>query len=147
MIVVVPRQGSSVDSLVAQMDAPAWDALLAGLHEASGIVQIPKFRLEWKGSLQPSLIDMGMGIAFDGGRADFTGISRDGGLAISTVDQKTFVKVDEEGTEAAAVTAVGITTTSAPSPLLRADRPFLFAIRERFSGTLLFIGKMAVPPG
>lgn len=147
MIVVVPPQGSSVDSLIAQMDAPAWDALLAGLHEASGIVQIPKFRLEWKGSLKPSLIDMGMGIAFDGGRADFTGISREGGLAISTVDQKTFVNVDEEGTEAAAVTAVGITTTSAPSPLLRADRPFLFAIRERFSGTLLFIGKMAVPPG
>ncbi|HET7552315.1 MAG TPA: serpin family protein [Gemmatimonadaceae bacterium] len=146
MVVVVPQQGYSVDSLIARMDAPGWEALLASLHDASGIVQIPKFRLEWKGNLNQSLIDMGMGIAFDLGRADFTGISRGGGLAISTVDQKTYVNVDEEGTEAAAVTAVGITTTSAPSALLRADRPFLFAIRERFSGTLLFIGKMAVPP-
>jgi serpin B len=145
MIVVVPKQGLSVDSLIAHMDAPGWTALLAGLHDASGVVQIPKFRLEWKGTLVPSLTDMGMGIAF-GSSADFSGISRDGGLFISLVDQKTFVNVDEEGTEAAAVTAVGMTTTSAPSALLRADRPFLFAIRERFSGTLLFIGKLAVPP-
>jgi serpin B len=146
MVVVVPARGSSVDSLIARMDAPAWQALRAGLHESAGTVQIPKFRLEWKGSLEPSLGDMGMGIAFDGGRADFSGISRAGGLAISTVDQKTYVNVDEEGTEAAAVTAVGVKLTSMPAPLLRADRPFLFAIRERFSGTLLFIGKMAVPP-
>jgi serpin B len=146
MIVVVPNQGASVDTLIAQMGAPWWEALLAGLHEASGMVQIPKFRLEWKGSLRPSLTDMGMGIAFDDGRADFSGIARGGGLAITSVDQKTYVNVDEEGTEAAAVTAVGVIVTSTPVPLLRADRPFLFAIRERFSGTLLFIGKMAVPP-
>jgi serpin B len=56
------------------------------------------------------------------------------------------VNVDEEGTEAAAVTSVGVGVVSLPLPLLRADRPFLFAIRERFSGTLLFVGKMAVPP-
>jgi serine protease inhibitor len=146
MIVVVPQRGSSIDSLIARTDAPGWQALLAGLHETGGVVQIPKFRLEWKGNLNRSLIDMGMGIAFDYGRADFTGIARGGGLAISTVDQKTYVNVDEEGTEAAAVTAVGVGIVSAPSALLRADRPFLFAIRERFSGTLLFIGKMAVPP-
>lgn len=145
MIVVVPNQGLSVDSLIARMDAPGWNALLAGLHDASGTVQLPKFRLEWKDSLKAPLIDMGMGIAFSD-QADFSGISREGGLAISSVDQKTFVDVDEEGTEAAAVTSVGIGVTSAPSALLRADRPFLFAIRERFSGTLLFIGKLAVPP-
>jgi serpin B len=56
------------------------------------------------------------------------------------------VDVDEEGTEAAAVTSVGMGVVSLPLALLRADRPFLFAIRERFSGTLLFIGKLAMPP-
>jgi serpin B len=146
MIVVVPRQGLSVDSLIANLDASRWQALLDGLTERGGEVQIPRFGLEWKDSLAGPLIDMGMGIAFDSDRADFSGISHDAALFISRVDQKTYVNVDEEGTEAAAVTSVGMGVTSAPSALLRADRPFLFAIRERFSGTLLFIGKMAVPP-
>lgn len=146
MIVVVPRQGLSVDSLISELDASRWQALLGGLTERGGLVQIPRFRLEWRSSLSAPLIDMGMGIAFDATRADFSGISRDASLFISSVDQATFVNVDEEGTEAAAVTSVGIGFVSLPLPLLRADRPFLFAIRERFSGTLLFIGKMAVPP-
>jgi serpin B len=146
MIVVVPREGLSVDSLIAELDAARWQALLDGLTEREGEVQIPRFRLEWKDSLNRPLIDMGMGIAFDSYRADFSGISHDASLFISSVEQKTYVNVDEEGTEAAAVTSVGLGVTSVPSALLRADRPFLFAIRERFSGTLLFIGKMAVPP-
>ena len=146
MVVVVPRQGSSVDSLISKMDATRWQALLDGLTERGGLVQIPRFRLEWKSSLNAPLIDMGMGIAFDATRADFSGISHDAALFISGVDQKTYVNVDEEGTEAAAVTSVGVGVVSLPLPLLRADRPFLFAIRERFSGTLLFMGKMAVPP-
>ncbi|HEY9450834.1 MAG TPA: serpin family protein [Gemmatimonadaceae bacterium] len=147
MVIVVPGEELSVDSLITELDTDRWEALLAGLTEHNGIVELPKFRLEWKDSLEAPLIDMGMGIAFDPNRADFSRISRQTSLLISSVDQKTFVNVDEEGTEAAAVTSVGIGPTSAPSPLLRADRPFLFAIRERFSGTLLFIGKMAVPPG
>jgi serpin B len=147
MVVVVPGQELSIDSLIAELNTGRWEALLAGLTEHNGIVELPRFRLEWKDSLKAPLIDMGMGIAFDPYRADFSGISRQTSLFISSVDQKTFVDVDEEGTEAAAVTSVGMGPTSAPSPLLRADRPFLFAIRERFSGTLLFIGKMAVPPG
>ena len=146
MIVVVPREGVGVDSLISEMDATRWQALLDGLTKQGGLVQIPRFRLEWESSLNAPLIEMGMGVAFDGGRADFSEISRDAGLFISTVYQKTYVNVDEEGTEAAAVTAVGMRVVSLPPPLLRADRPFLFAIRERLSGTLLFIGKMAVLP-
>ncbi len=146
MIVVVPREGISVDSLIAGMDAVRWQSLLDGLSTQDGFVEIPRFELEWGDYLNEPLIDMGMGIAFDNGRADFSGISPYSGLFISTVFQKTWVKVDEEGTEAAAATSVGIGVVSAPRALLRADRPFLFAIRERFSGTLLFIGKMAVPP-
>lgn len=146
MVVVVPSGGQSVDSLIASLDPDSWDALLESLTKQSGDVYIPRFRLEWKDSLIEALTAMGMGIAFDGGSADFSGISTAGQLYISSADQKTFVAVDEEGTEAAAVTTIGGGVTSVSSALLRADRPFLFAIRERLSGTLLFIGKMATPP-
>jgi serpin B len=78
--------------------------------------------------------------------ADFTRMSPVGlNLIITQVLQKTFVDVDEEGTEAAAATVVGVGTTSLP-PQFRADHPFLVVIRERLSGTILFIGKIAKLP-
>jgi serine protease inhibitor len=76
--------------------------------------------------------------------ADFTKINRNGGLCIYDVLHKTFVDVNEEGTEAAAVTSVVIGTTSVGSSF-RVDRPFVFAIRENKSGTILFIGKIVDP--
>jgi serpin B len=88
--------------------------------------------------------------AFMGGLADFTGISDDAlqrGLYISKVKQKTYVDVNEEGTEAAGVTSVEIRETSIPDRFFfRADRPFLFVIRERFSETILFAGILVEPP-
>lgn len=140
MVVVVPSPGSSLDSLVASLDATRWAALLASFTLRHGEVAIPRFRLEWKKELNDPLTALGMGVAFQDGAADFSGISKSQSLVITTVLQKTFVDVNEEGTEAAAATSVGIGPTSAPAPLLRADRPFLFAIRERFSGTVLFMG-------
>jgi serpin B len=87
---------------------------------------------------------MGMGIAFSNS-ANFSRIAN-ASLAISEVKHKTFVEVNEEGTEAAAVTSVGIGLTAMPStPSLRVDRPFIFAIREHQSGTILFIGKIVNP--
>ncbi|MGH7605634.1 MAG: serpin family protein [Gemmatimonadaceae bacterium] len=78
--------------------------------------------------------------------ADFTRMSPRGlDLVITKVLQKTYVDVDEEGTEAAAATSVGIGITSVPAAF-RADRPFLAVIRDRFSGTILFIGKIAKLP-
>jgi serpin B len=78
--------------------------------------------------------------------ADFTRMSPLGhDLFITRVVQKTFVDVDEEGTEAAAATVVGVGLTSMPASF-RADRPFLVVIRERFSGTILFLGKIAKLP-
>jgi serine protease inhibitor len=145
MVVVVPGEGRSVDSLIASLGPESWNALLTSLSEQSGDVYIPRFRLEWSDSLIEALKAMGMGVAFNVETADFSGISKQSQLFISAVDQKTFVDVDEEGTEAAAVTSVGAGVVSMQDPLVRADRPFLFAIRERLSGTLLFIGKMATP--
>jgi serpin B len=101
--------------------------------------------MEWKDTLNADLIGMGMERAFCDGCADFTRMSPVGNnLFISFVQQNTFVNVNEEGTEAAAVTTVGVGETSGP-PVLRFDRPFVFVIRERLSGTILFMGKVAVP--
>ena len=76
---------------------------------------------------------------------DFSGLSPRGrDLEISEVKQKTFINVDEEGTEAAAVTSVGVRVTSAPSSMV-VNRPFLVVIRERFGGAILFIGKIGDP--
>ncbi|MFH1250153.1 MAG: serpin family protein, partial [bacterium] len=78
--------------------------------------------------------------------ADFTNINKDGNLYISEVKHKTFVEVNEEGTEAAAVTSVEIGLTSIGSGItMRINRPFVFAIRENHSGTILFIGKIVKP--
>ena len=83
--------------------------------------------------------------AFDPDLADLTRLSPVGPLFISEVKQKSWVDVNEEGTEAAAATSVGVGFTSGPL-VVRADRPFLFFIRERLSGTILFAGKFASPP-
>ena len=91
--------------------------------------------------LNDPLIAMGMPTAFTGA-ADFSRIS-DERLLISKVIHKTYISVDEDGTEAAAVTAIEMIKTSMPMyPIVRADRPFLFVIREKSTGVILFIGKM-----
>jgi serpin B len=95
--------------------------------------------------LNDPLQALGMRRPFDPVGADFTRMSAPGGLFISKVKQKAFVDVHEEGTEAAAVTSVQIDLTSA-GPAIRIDRPFVFAIRERLSGTILFLGKIVRPP-
>jgi serine protease inhibitor len=103
--------------------------------------------LEYSRRLNADLTSLGMGIAFDRDRADFYRIAdvRPDRLYITRVDQKTFVEVNEEGTEAAAATAVGVGIVSAPQRVeMRVDRPFVFAIRERLSGTVVFLGVMNV---
>jgi serpin B len=97
--------------------------------------------VEYGARLNDALTALGMGVAFDDQRADLSGIADVGSrrLYISRVDQKAFVEVNEEGTEAAAATNVGVGLTSAP-PSMIVDRPFLFMIRERFSGTIMFVG-------
>ena len=88
-----------------------------------------------------------MHVPFSTTQADFTKMSSVSGLYISFVKQRTFVDINEDGTEAAAVTATGISLTSAPmTSLMRVDRPFIFVIRERLSGTVLFMGKVVSMP-
>jgi len=149
MTVVLPAPDTHVGELLESFGPEAWDALVDGLSATEIQVGLPKFRLEYEKSLNDVLESMGMGPAFDETQADFSRMNPDAvsmGLHISRVKQKAFVEVDEEGTRAAAVTSVEVGVTSAP-PSFVADRPFLFAIRERLSGTLLFMGVVRDPTG
>ena len=105
---------------------------------------LPKFTLEYAITLNDVLTALGMGIAFDPARADFSRMYAGGGVYIDSVVQKTFVDVNEEGTEAAAVTSVVVGRSSGGTSFV-VDRPFLFVIRERYSGTILFMGKILDP--
>jgi serine protease inhibitor len=146
MTIVLPDEPEDIDALVQGLTRDQWNLWTAGLDSTSRIVSLPKFELDYKIRLNDVLKMLGMEVAFcDGGPADFSRLFP--GACISFVDHKTYVKVDEEGTEAAAVTAVGVGVTSVGPPTLIIDRPFVFAIRERYSGTILFMGKMMDPTG
>lgn len=145
MIVVLPKHGQSIEAFVNSMSHDSWNGLRTSLQPQRGRIFLPKFKLEFEKVLNDQLKAMGMAVAF-GRQADFSKMSRAGGLFISEVRHKTFVQVDEEGTEAAAVTSVAIDRRSATLEfLMRVDRPFFFAITERLSGTLLFVGKIVEP--
>lgn len=149
MTVILPREGTAVDEVVASLDASSWAGIVQSFGEGEGTVRLPRFRMEWAKVLNETLQAMGMVQAFQPGVADFRGISSpDGGnpgLFVSLVKQKAYVDVDEVGTEAAATTVVVIDRTSGGRFDFRADRPFLFFIRERLSGTILFAGLFLEP--
>lgn len=143
MVIALPPRDRSVDELMAGLDDTEWGRWMNALHEDEVPVALPKFELEWDGSLNDALMAMGMEPAFIPS-ADFSLMTPAADAHISRVKQKTFMKVDEVGTEAAAVTSVVIGATSVPLGLY-VDRPFLVAIRERLSGSILFLGVIRDP--
>ena len=143
MTVLLPQQGLSVDTLAATLNAGKWEDIADAFHDTDVELFLPRFRMGYERRLNDDLAAVGMVDAFDH-RADFTRLSPVAGLFISEVRQKSWVEVNEEGTEAAAATVVSIAESAVP--VFRADRPFLFFIRERLSGTILFAGKLASPP-
>ncbi len=143
MTILLPTEGSTPAGVLASLSPEGWRELDASFQEAKIMLTLPRFRLEYTRSLVDDLKAMGMGIAFDANRADFSGIAdvSPERLYLTQVLQKAFVLVNEEGTEAAAATAVGVGVTSMP-PSMTVDRPFLFVIRERLSGNILFLGQV-----
>lgn len=147
MAVLLPREGVTLAELRQTLSATQWDAWMTALKERDVKLQLPRFTLEYEVGLNDILASMGMDAAFDPARADFSGINPDDALVISDVRHKTFVLVNEEGTEAAAVTSVEVGTTSVPTvTVLRVDRPFIFVIHERNTGAILFIGQLTDMP-
>ena len=145
MIALMPAEGRTLDALVATLTPERWSGWMQALAPGRLMLTLPKFRFDYGRKLNDALSALGMGIAFVPRQADFTGISSErDDLHISRVEHKTFIDVHELGTEAAAATAVGVAVTSLP-PTMRFDRPFLFAIRERSTGTILFLGRIGDP--
>jgi serpin B len=142
----LPHWNTNMDSLVAKFDEENLNYWLSGFSSDSGDIYIPKFKLECELGLNQALKRMGMKIAFDRYGADFTKMYEGGGVWIDSVRHKTFVEVNEEGTEAAAVTVVEMGYGPGPPGFwMRVDRPFIFLIRENKSQTILFIGKIVEP--
>ena len=146
MTIVLPAFGTNIDDFAGKLTPQVWNSLTNGLASRELELYFPKFKFEYEKTLNDMLKSMGMSIAFSLTEADFTNIDKRGQLYISEVKHKTFVQVDEEGTEAAAVTSVGVGVTSVgQNPVMRVDRPFIFVIREHNSGTILFMGKIVEP--
>jgi len=147
MLVILPRDADGLGAVERQLDPESlatWDSRMEGVE---ALVTLPKFRIEREFSLVGPLAAMGMGDAFTE-RADFSGIARERPLFISGVYHKAFVAVDEKGTEAAAATAIptlGTVPLSELPVMFTADHPFLFLIRDRPSGAILFMGRLADP--
>ncbi len=147
MTILLPMVPSDIDALIAELTPEKWSAWVGSFSKHAVNLFLPKFTMQYDLTMNDVLSALGMGIAFTSG-ADFTRMYKPGNLAISKVKHKSFVQVDEEGTEAAAVTSVEIGVTSAwggGSLTMRVDHPFVFAIRENHSGTILFIGKVVAP--
>ncbi len=147
MVILLPRSSDNLHSLIMNLDKTHWEYYISQLNTSSVGLELPKFKLEYKLIMNHVLSQMGMAVAFDPFHADFSRINPQLQLYISSVLHKTFVQVDEEGTEAAAVTVVeiGYTSVGPHGIYMRVDRPFVFALRERQSGTLLFMGKILQP--
>lgn len=147
MTVVLPAAGVDLSEVVASLDDAAWTDLTGGFLGTKGTLWLPRFQMSYERVLNDDLKALGMVDAFDDALADFSPLSPAQGLFISNVLQKSWVAVDEKGTEAAAATSVEVGLTSAGGGFtMRVDRPFLFVLRERLSGTILFVGEIVAPP-
>lgn len=148
MVVFKPRMGTDIDELVSMLDQDLWQQCTSNNCWTYGRVLMPRFELESGYDLNDVLTALGMGIAFSPGIADFSGICHYMTLWISQVKHKTYVRVDEGGVVASAVTEVDVPTGNLPCPpyfTMHVNQPFVFAIRENIWGTILFLGKVVDP--
>jgi len=148
MVVLLPK-GNDLRPAEAALSESNLSALKANARYRQVEVQFPKFRVESGYELAKPLSAMGMRTAFIPGSADFSGMDGTHDLFISDVFHKAFIDVNEEGTEAAAATAVILQLRAAPAgdniPVFRADHPFIYLIRDNESGAILFLGRVSDP--
>ncbi|PID57485.1 MAG: proteinase inhibitor I4 serpin [Ignavibacteriae bacterium] len=146
MKVILPRPEKDIEEIISMLSVENLKEWSEKMQESEGTVEFPKIKMDFKIKLNEILSAMGMEIAFSN-VADFTRLYKEGGCYISDVLHKTFVKIDEEGTEAAAVTSVTISVTSVGSSgfHIKMNRPFIFMITEKTSNNIIFIGKIVSP--
>jgi serpin B len=156
MEVLLPAKSSSLSALEAELTAEQWTSWRAQFASRPGTIELPRFELKSHYRLNEPLQMLGMARAFQPDAAQLTGMFssapghiRAGRFSISSVQQSTYWKVDEEGSEAAAVTSIGVTAAAVARPVepfrMIVDRPFFCAIEDRRSGALLFVGAIYDP--
>jgi serpin B len=147
MVVLLPKEPAGIGALEKNLTAANVSKWLDAINKREVIVALPKFKMTSKFGLNDVLQAMGMTDAFSDS-ADFTGMTRRRELFISAVIHQAYVDVNEEGTEAAAATGVTMKALSVgpnQTPVFRADHPFLFLIRDKASGSILFLGRLTEP--
>jgi serpin B len=149
MLVMLPRKTSGLPEFERTLTADTLDQWLKAVRNRRVDLFLPRFKTTSQFNLSKVLKAMGMRDAFSPSAADFSGMTTAQKLFISEVIHKAYVDVNEEGTEAAAATAVVMKTTGMPRPeepvVFRADRPFVFIIRHRQTGSILFVGRLVNP--
>ncbi|MBO0996027.1 serpin family protein [Bacillus sp. SD088] len=149
MNVILPKENSSLEEVHSLLANESWQDWQQELTSQEGTVMLPKFQLEYETTLNESLEKLGMRTAFDENKANFSKmIQEEDPLWISEVKQKTFIDVNETGTEAAAATSTEIKTTSAPiNPpfIMEINRPFIIIITDHPTDTILFMGSINKP--
>ncbi|MFT3739878.1 MAG: serpin family protein [Breznakibacter sp.] len=146
MVVLLPNADKTTQDIVAQLTPENWNTWVSSMTQTNVKIYLPKFKMECDLNLNDCLVQLGMPSAFSGS-AEFSNMGTPANLAIDEVKHKTFVEVGEEGTEAAAVTSIGIVTTSypptSPTPVIfDVDRPFVFIIREKDTNSVIFLGQV-----
>ena len=146
MYILLPSKNSSLAALNQQLTPNNWQQWLSQMRSQSGSITLPRFQLEYETELNDALAALGIKQIFTS-QGDFSALT-DASVAVNTVKHKTFIEVNEEGTEAAATTSIGVRITSAnPQPpfAMVVDRPFWFAIRDDKTKTILFMGNVVKP--
>ena len=151
MVIFLPRAVDGLAKLEEKLTAENVMKWMGQMQSQEVEVALPRFKMESEFSLGGTLSAMGMTDAFSLERADFSGMTEKGQLYISAVVHKAYVEVNEEGTEAAAATGVAIAPTAVPEPrtpvVFKADHPFFFMIRDKGTGSILFMGRVVDPSG
>ncbi|MCL1973426.1 MAG: serpin family protein [Bacteroidetes bacterium] len=148
MVALLPAQSQTLDDLVDYVDNDVWNNILTNLWSCRVQVKFPRFKQECTFKLNDPIANLGMKLIFQTG-GNLNGIAENPNLYVSRVLHKTFVEVNEKGTEAAAVTAIEMRKAMSPgsikTPTFYADRPFIYLIKEKSTGAILFMGRMDRP--
>jgi serpin B len=142
MYIFLPNSNSNLATFLQQLTPENWNQWMEEFSGEPGIIEIPRFKIEYKVELKSTLKALGMAGIFDISKADFSAMTDDN-VVVDSVKHKTFVEVNEEGTEAAAVTSVEL-IRSLPFQM-NVNRPFFCAIRDNTTGTILFMGTIVDP--
>lgn len=148
MIIMLPKEDKNLDAFYQNLSFEQWNSWVSQFNKMEGSITLPKFKIEYSAKLNDPLINLGMPEAFSGD-ADFSKMVENGGILIDEVLHKSYIDVNEKGTEAAAATSISMKEMAAPEPIdtftMTVNRPFFFVIQDNETGILLFMGEINAP--